>query len=317
MTAEAAPQSPRTRRLWDRAAERLGRSSRVFLIGLLCACLIEVAVDWNTTLVEINQLRGALRQRGENYVDILRKASEAALLGYDWEELDRLSGGLFEDRDVVYVRFVDVLGNTLYDRVRPEYSRPFAQAHKEPFRAHYRRVMNRDLHGIMSDPQGLRRRMYGSRHRDLIQAFTDVQEGLMQRLPGVAAPTGPGPAEGPPRVLYQDRLADARGRLDREVSYALGAILNDQGTPYGAVLIAFSNHTLNGQITRKLLKGLAVTVFFVGLILLQNLQARRTKLRLFELQQQLAAAQEAAPTPPESAAAAAPTADLPPTGLAE
>src|SRR5207245_5159658 len=94
----------------DRLAERLGRSGRVFLIGLLVACGIEVLVDWNSTLYEINVLRGSLRQKGEDYVDILRRAAQPAVEAYDWDALDELSRGLFDDEDVVYVRFSDAIG---------------------------------------------------------------------------------------------------------------------------------------------------------------------------------------------------------------
>ena len=40
----------RWRRFAERAGERLGRSSQVFFIGLIVACGVEVAVDWNATL---------------------------------------------------------------------------------------------------------------------------------------------------------------------------------------------------------------------------------------------------------------------------
>ena len=72
----------------ERLGERLGKSSRVFLIGLLVACGIEVAVDWNSTLYEINVLRGSLKQKSEDYVDILRRAAQPAVEAYDWDALD-------------------------------------------------------------------------------------------------------------------------------------------------------------------------------------------------------------------------------------
>ena len=63
----------------ERLSERLGKSSRVFLVGLVVACGIEVGVDWNSTLYEINVLRASLKQKGEDYVDILRRAAERAV----------------------------------------------------------------------------------------------------------------------------------------------------------------------------------------------------------------------------------------------
>src|SRR5512142_2535636 len=123
----------------ERASDRLGRSSSFFLVARLVLCGVEVAVDWNSTLYEINVLRAQLKEKAENYADLLRKAAEPALLGYDADELDRLSAGVFDDDELVYVRFSDLLGNTLYDRLRPDYARSFAKTHGEPFRSRYRR----------------------------------------------------------------------------------------------------------------------------------------------------------------------------------
>jgi hypothetical protein len=279
-------------------AERIARSAGVFLVGLAVACAVEIAVDWNATLYEINVLRAQLQQKGENYADILRKASEGALAAYDWDALERLSAQLFDDPEVVYVRFTDRVGNTLHDRLRPEYGRAFAAAHGgEGFRAHYRHAMDRDARGLLADPIGLRRRMAGSRHRDFIQIFTDAENQLLRRFVAPTADTGE-----PPRTLYQDRLADAGGRLDRGLTYALGAVTADEDEPFGVVLIAFANDRLNAAVRAKLWKGLGITVFFVGLILVQNVLARRAKLRLQALEAALAAARgairSAQPRPP-------------------
>src|SRR5439155_16923052 len=146
----------RLSRLLERLGDRLGRSSRVFLVGLIVACGIEVAVDWNSTLFDINVLRASLKQKGENYADLVRKAAEGPLLAYDWDELERLSRGLFDDEDVVYVRFTDVVGITLYDRLLPAYGKNFARAHGQPFRAWYRRPMDRDSRGLVADAAALK-----------------------------------------------------------------------------------------------------------------------------------------------------------------
>src|SRR5207237_444751 len=179
----------------ERVSERLGKSARVFLIGVIIACGIEVTVDWNSTLGEINVLRGSLEQKGEDYVDILRRAAQPALSAYDWDALDELSRGLFDDEDVVYVRFADALGNTLYDRVRADYAVAFARAHGRSFREHYRHQMERDGGGMMTDPARLRDRITQSRHRDIIQAFNDLEDRLLARL----SPSPP-PDDTPPQV---------------------------------------------------------------------------------------------------------------------
>lgn len=272
----------------DRIADRLGKSSKFFLVVLLVLCVIEVLVDWNATLYEINVLRAALRQKGENYADLLRKASENALLAYDWAELERLSAGVFEDPEVVYVRFTDVLGNVLYDRLRGDY-----RAHGREFRRYYLRVMDRDTSGLIADPALLKKRIDESRHADFIQRFTNFENRLIARLSGPPS----GKPEPPPRALYQDRLSD------RDLSYALGAITAPDGETTGVVIVAFDNDGLNAGTRKKLWKGLAITLFFVALILVQNILSRRGKLRLIQLEAALAAARgaikNALPSAPE------------------
>jgi len=283
--------------LLERMSDRLSKSSRVFLIGLLVACGIEVAVDWNSTLEEINVLRGSLKQKAEDYVDILRRAAQPAVEAYDWDALDELSRGLFDDEDVVYVRFSDALGNTLHDRVRADYATGFARRHGLGFRDYYRHQMERDTGGMMSDPLRLRDRIAGSRHRDFIQAFTDAENQLLARF---SAP--PPPHEAPPHVLYQDRLYDDAHRLDRDLSYALGVMVTERGDVTGVALIAFRHDRINRAVRAKLWKGLGITLFFVCLILVQNVLARRAKLRLMDLEAALSAARAAirasTPDPP-------------------
>jgi len=273
----------------ERLSERLGKSSRVFLIGLLVACGIEVAVDWNSTLYEINVLRGSLKQKAEDYVDILRRAAQPAVEAYDWDALDELSRGLFDDEDVVYVRFSDALGNTLHDRVRADYAAAFAKRHRGlTFRDHYRHQMERDAGGMMTDPLTLRDRIAQSGHRDFIQAFTDAESRLLARFSAPPPPHAP-----PPMVLYQDRLYDDARQLDRGLSYALGVVATERGDATGVALVAFRHDRMNRAVVGKLLKGLGITLFFVGLILVQNVLSRRAKLRLLDLEAALSAARAA------------------------
>jgi hypothetical protein len=284
--------------LVERVSERLGKSSRVFLIGLLVACGIEVAVDWNSTLYEINVLRGSLKQKGEDYVDILRRAATPAVEAYDWDALDELSRGLLDDEDVVYVRFSDAIGNTLHDRLRTDFAPLFAKRHGgAEFRDYYRHQMERDAGGMMVDPLKLRDRIAQSRHKDLIQSFTDAENRLLARFS-----TPPPAREAPPQVLYQDRLYDDARQLDRSLSYALGVITTERGDATGVALIALRHDRMNRAVVGKLLKGLGITVFFIALILVQNMLSRRAKLRLMDLEAALSAARKAirasAPEPP-------------------
>ena len=111
----------------ERVSDRLGKSSRVFLIGLVVACGIEVAVDWNSTLYEINVLRALAQAEGRGLRRHPAPRRPARRRGLRLGRARRLSRGLFDDEDVVYVRFSDALGNTLHDRVRADYAAAFAK----------------------------------------------------------------------------------------------------------------------------------------------------------------------------------------------
>src|SRR5262245_32273858 len=106
-----------------RLQDRFARSSRVFLIGLLVACGIEVIVDWNQTLREVTVLRDRMRERGTSYVSMLASAVEKPLIEGDNKELVRLADGLFDDDDVCFVRILDAEGRTLHERVAKEYEK--------------------------------------------------------------------------------------------------------------------------------------------------------------------------------------------------
>jgi len=281
------PSEPQS--LLAKIALRFERSSRVFLLMLATLCLVEIAVDWNSTLYEINVLRGDLRRKAQSYADVLRKAAERAIVTRNPAELRLLSTGLFDDTDTVFVRFVAADESSVYEELRPSYAAEFERRHHSPFREHYAYVMSRDVHGMLTDPRGLQSRMLNSRHRDLVQVFTDGEDHLLARL----LHRTPGD-EPPPHSLYQDRLADRAGTLDRDLTYALGVIsTSDVESPTGVVLIAFRADPLNSAIRGKLLKGLAVTLFFLLLILVQNVLGRRSKLRLLDLESVLAAARTA------------------------
>ncbi len=266
----------------ERLADRLARSSRVFLIGLLLACGVEVVVDWNATLKEINILRGGMRQRGLNYVSILAKAAVEPTLSYDADAMDNLSSGLFSDEDVAYVRFTDQRGTLLYDRLRPSFRDLLKQRKEPPFRERYATQMERDIDGILTDPERLKTHIRMSRHRDFAQAWNDTVAALASRLSRNAAQ--PDDRAGP--VVYQDRLRKTDHTHDAEVTYALGDIEDERNETWGVVLVAFSMERTNAAIQHKLVKGAGMLVFFIGLILVQNVLSRRDKLRLLDLEVQ-------------------------------
>jgi len=272
-----------------RIRARLSRSSHVFLLGLLVACGIEVVVDWNSTLFEINVLRDGMRQRGMNYSRILANAAVDPMLSFDPEALDRLCEGLFHDEDVVFVRFTDQQGTVMLDRLRDKYGASFAKRRKSSFADYYASQMRRDIGGILTDPDMLAQRMANSRHRDFVQAWNDFFMRLERRFTGPKAQ----PERRGAVVLYQDRLKRKPDGHDAEVTYALSTVTDERGEDLGVVLVAFSMDSVNGQIVKKYLKGLGMVVFFVGLILIQNILSRREKLRLFELEERQRAAKQA------------------------
>ena len=68
-------------------------------------------------------------------------------------------------------------------------------------------------------------------------------------------------------------------------------------------IVAFRHDRMNRAVIGKLLKGLGITLFFVCLILVQNMLSRRAKLRLLDLEAALGAARSAirSSTPPTPA----------------
>ncbi|MGZ3450101.1 MAG: hypothetical protein ACXVEF_10940 [Polyangiales bacterium] len=271
---------------FERFKDYLSRSGRIFLLGLMIACGIEVLVDWNSTLFEINVLRDRMRERGFNYVGILSRSTEKALEAGDAKSLEIMSAGLFDDEDVVLVRFVAPDGKILWERVDPELDEKFEKRRGKPLRTYYEKQIDRDVAGILADPDALRKMMAASRYRDVAQAWSDTLEKLAAKF------TAPKPLRANGLVLYQDRLRTNDKQHDDAITYALGQVKGDSGKPVGAIVVAFAMDRTNAQIRTKYLKGFGMIVFFVGLILIQNVIGRRDKLRLLDLEARYGAAKK-------------------------
>ena len=259
----------------------------MFLIGLIVACGIEVLIDWNATLFEINVLRDRMRERGFNYAGILAKSTIAPLGAGDSATLATLSSGLFDDDDIAFVRFTAPDGKIVYERVDSEYAAKFRTARATEFRDYYASQLARDVDGILNDPVGLRQRMGASRYRDFAQRWNDLVDGVVVRFSGPKTPHAGG------NVLYQDRLRTPTKERDDAVTYAIAAVRDDAGKPIGAIVVAFSMERTNAAIRMKYIKGFGMVVFFVALILVQNVVSRRDKLRLLDLESRYAAAKKA------------------------
>jgi hypothetical protein len=271
-----------------RLAEWMVRSSRAFLLGLVIACGIQVLLDWNATLVEINVLRNAIRQKGENYVGILGKASDDELGARDRAGLDRLSHGIFDDEDAVYVRFTDAAGAVVWDKLKPEFADAFAHRNAESFVEQFGKLMDRDTQRALHDPEGLKAHVANSRYKDFAQAWTDATARV---LASVTAPPPPGPNRGV--IVYEDRLHDENRRKDDRISYAIGTVLGEDGKDIGTVIVAFDMTRTNEAVRFKYIKFAGLCSFFVALILVQNTVSRRTKIRLLDLNARNAAAKGA------------------------
>ncbi len=260
-----------------RWSELLTRNSQIFLLGVVIACGVEVLSDWSSTFLEISLLRANVQRRATSYVSVLDKPMAAALVAGDWDEIRRLRDGVFDDEEAVYLRICDEQGKVLLEQLRPAFSGTF-----QPHRALYERLMQRDVLGLLRDPEGIVRRIADSHYRDVAQIWSDVLAGLRSRLSPPAATDGFRPL-----IVYDDRLRDENRNRDDKLSWATGA-LHYGGRSVGAVLVAFDMRQTNAAVRGKYLKGLGITAFFVALIVFQNLTGRRTKLRLLELNRRYA-----------------------------
>ncbi|MGH7439038.1 MAG: hypothetical protein ACRENE_25395 [Polyangiaceae bacterium] len=279
VTPKPPARASRLARWRARWAEWQIRSSRAFLAGLVVACTVEVLVDWSSTLREINTLRDTIRLKGESYVAILGKASDDELAARDRVGLDRLTHGIFDDEDTIYVRFTDAAGAVVWDKLKAGFDAAFRQrGSAQPFLAEYAALMDRDSKRALRDPQLLQSHVANSRYKDFAQAWTDATA----RAFAAFVPPEPPPAHAT-TVVYQDRLHDDKHQKDDRVSYALGTVVGEDGKDIGTVLVAFDMQRTEDAVRFKYVKFGGICSFFVILILLQNSVSRRTKLRLLDL----------------------------------
>ncbi len=206
----------------NRLADRLAQSSHVFLLGLVIACGVEVLVDWNQTLFEVNVLRDQVRQKGLNYAGLLERAVVDPLLGGDRVTLDRLTSGLIDDEDAIYVRIVDHRGQVVYDSLDRTFEHSYLQRGKGAFRVHYGHWLDRDLHGVLFDPDGFKKRLASSRYRDVPQMYNDAMVRLLARF---TTPTPLPPLRA--QIVYQDRLRDENHRRDDSVTWAIAPLTKE------------------------------------------------------------------------------------------
>lgn len=265
-------------RLTARVRESVAKSGRIFLLGLVIACGVEVVVDLSSTLHEINVLRTRMRDRGTSYVAILSRSCVGPLERKDSASLASMSQGVFDDEDVLLVRFVGADGALLHEHLDDEQAKAFLGKKGEDFRTFYAHQLSRDVDGVLRDLVAHRQRMEKSRYRDFVQAYNDFLDGVAARF------VGKKPSKDNPLVVYQDRLYDKARRHDATATWAIGLVVGADQKPVGAIVVAFSMERTNAAIARKYLQGAGMIAFFVALILIQNVSARRDKLRLLDLE---------------------------------
>ncbi len=270
-----------------RLADRLARSSHVFLVTLIVLLGIEILVDWNQTLVEINVLRDQIRLKGVNYAGLLARAAVEPVLVGDRQLLTRLATGILDDEDAIFIRITDPRGRLIFEQLDAEFAAQEARRGQPPFPQRYAHFLARDALGVTQDFAGFRERLANSRYRDVPQIWSDF-------LGRIAARFSPPPPLVASRahILFQDRLRDPQRRRDDSTTWAITPFDND-GEPVGAILVAFDMARTNQAVRRKYQKGLAIVLFFVALIVFQNVAARRDKLRLLDLEGRYARAKQA------------------------
>ena len=270
-----------------RSRKRFAQSFRVFLLGIVIACGIEVAVDWHSTLGEVRALRERVRARGLNYAAVLVRPLAQPLANGATGEVQRLVDGLFDDLDVVFVRVVGADRAPIFERIEPEYAAAFAAERGASFASYYAHQLERDAKGILEDPEGLRSRMEQSRHHDFAQGYQDLLISLHLAKPERV------PARREEIILFQDRLYTTnKAEHDSAVTYSLGRIEGADAKPLGALVIGFDMRATNAAIRGKYLKGIGLVAFFVLLILVQNVTSRRERLRVLEIESKYARAKE-------------------------
>ena len=282
------------RSLMEVLAARLERSQHVFLLGVVVAFAVEILVDWNSTFYEITVLRAQLGNKAMNYAAVLRLSLEEVIGSGDRARGKALAERVCEDPEVAGVHIIRADGTLIAEAANKEGS----------LSTRFPRQLARDERAMLADPDLFRSRQRQSRHRDVFQSITDGEDNLLQRILPARWTTPAPPAPDARGLALQDRLYEEQSgekRDEKGVVWALGIVdrpddapvIANPDEPGGVVLVALRTDALRAGIRKKLLKGLAITVFFLCVILMQQLSARRSKMRLLSLRDALAAAREA------------------------
>lgn len=272
-------------------AERFEFNARLFVLVVVAACAVEILLGWNAFFKEVSVIRGRLREKGCSYAGVLSRAVLPALLAYDWDRMELLAGQMLDDSDVVALRFYDTRGQLVFHRGRSSKDTlPSAPLPLQGFTARW----DRNARRIVSDPLvGLSLAREETR-RDLIQSYNDLLADVKTRFGAASEPGKRSAAEG----YYQDRLSPPEDGL----AYALHPVRDKLGRVWGAVCIAFSLDRVHEEIHGSFMSNLAMTLFFVALVAVNQILTRREKLQTRAMADEIAEAkrffQTLLPPPP-------------------
>lgn len=270
-------------------AERFEANARLFVLVVVAACAVEIVLGWNAFFKEVSVIRGRLREKGSSYAGVLSRAVLPALLAYDWDRMELLATQMLDDPDVRALRFYDSRGQLVFHRASKEGGETAGAASRERW--------DRNARRLVSDPDCGPRLAEEETEHDAIQSYNDFLARMTERFAG-------GEQEGKKgeRVYYQDHLAPPEDGL----AYALHPVRDKIGRVWGAVCIAFSLERVKADIHGALMSNLALTLFFVALVAVNQVMTRREKLQTKAMADEIAGAKaffkEILPPPPQPVA---------------
>ena len=251
-------------------AERFEFNVQIFVAIVAIACLVEIILGWNAFLNDVSMIRGRLKRKAVSYLGVLSRATLNPVLAYDWDQMDLYSRQMFEDEDVVYIRFVDARGQVIFSSLRPSFKERFKKRYDKEFSDVLNPVLSRDANLLMFSPTGLPKLMKEETRRTLINRFNEFVDSVKARF---------GLEEEKEKrvgalVHYQDSL---KGDVD-DFSFGIVAITDKRKRTWGSVIVGFNLDAVNDEINGSLYKNLAMTLFFVMLVAVNQYLTRREKL---------------------------------------
>ncbi len=265
-------------------AERFEFNVQIFVAIVAIACLVEVILGWNAFLKEVTLIRGRLERKAVSYLGVLSRATLNPILSYDWDQMDLYSRQMFEDEDVVFIRFVDARGQVIFDSLRPEFGEKFRKRYNKALKEKLSAVLARDVKQVMFSPEKLDELKALETKETLINRFNNFVSSIEKRF-GVEKKSE---KQIKSLIHYQDSL---KGDVD-DFSFGIVVISDKRKRTWGAVVLGFSLTAVNEEINASLMQNLAMTLFFVLLVAVNQYLTRREKLAAKAMADDIAKAKE-------------------------